>query len=238
MPANPMPSTMMNTTTSISDSPRWRRLLYIARLRLNDDGPAVDKKGRARALSESRKEEHGGRAQPYTCRGGFSVGVSRDIGNSRRSNEAIDIAIKKLQLRRRNGYEDTPPMGDSLALRIPDAGLDVLVIPDRLALGVRESRDCNRGEDRGNDHHDYQLDERKARRRSRRESHLRKSPREDSSCFWTSLRSARTVGSNGASSTARSVHCCKVARSAGAASKARNRLWVWMRPWRLRTSRG
>src|SRR5712671_6127871 len=114
MPANPMPSTMMNTTTSISDSPRWRRLLYIAGLRLNDNGPAVDKKGCARALSESRKEEHRGRVQPYTCRGGLSVGVARDIGNSRRSNQAIDIAIKKLHLRRRNGYEDAAPMGDRL----------------------------------------------------------------------------------------------------------------------------
>src|SRR5258706_10249240 len=111
-----MPSTTINTTTSISDMPAWRRLGDITGFRSDRDRPAVHAKGypgNGTGLSQAVKGENRRRIQHHSRRGNERVGIpGGNLRKRRGRDDATSIVIEKINPSRAHTHEDPTPMRD------------------------------------------------------------------------------------------------------------------------------
>src|SRR3954470_22504245 len=163
----PMPSTTMNTTTSMSDMPAWDRLVGEDITSLPGDchglAGAYERHRRAayraRLAKRVKGERRGGRAQGDIAR---RVELLRDLDHCRPSirGTRASIVVADVECIGLHTDVDRTVLRHRLALREPHGGHDLLRIPRRLALAVRELRDRDRRQNRRDHHHDDQLDQR------------------------------------------------------------------------------
>src|SRR6266849_5840547 len=98
MPTNAMPSTTMNTTTSMSENPALGRLAHIACFRSDGDGSSADAEryiANAARLSKAIERKRGNaRGDRHAARGVEHVGVAGSL--------ALSDCRKERKRRRRN----------------------------------------------------------------------------------------------------------------------------------------
>src|SRR5258708_1769594 len=222
VPAKPIPSTTMKTTSSISDRPAERALLNIACLGGNDHRLAahIERNAREGTGLPEPIERKARCSERDTSRRGERVSAPR--GYLQHRGSATNVGIAKLYIIRADDDKDLAPLRYRLSLRIAHRGLDLLAKPRAVDLRLIEKRHSDRRQYRHDGDGDDELDQ-----------GISAIHRFASSCRRISACSFRTAGFSGAKVRASSAHFRRVSSPTGAPSSAPNPISVNTRPTRL-----
>src|SRR3954470_7662084 len=204
---NPIATTTMNITTSMSVRPRAWRLRYITGLRLDRHWVASDGEGQGAAdtrAAEPVERKGRRRADRHATR-------RDEVVRSELVGCGAGIVQAKAHLRGVDKHVHQAAVGARLPLRVAQRGLNLLAKPSAIRLSIGEKRQRHGGENRRDDEGDHELEHRKAAAEPHRRSCCAEKRAKSSRCSAT-----RT--SSGAISTARAIQACRRERSAGCGS--------------------